>query len=58
MTFSHPCLLRGLRKVVPLKQKQTIRRDFAVLLSDVAGRREHVCVFVVALIVYLLGLAL
>lgn len=53
MTFSHACLLTGLRKVVPLKQKQTIRRAFAVLLSDVAGRRECVCTFVVALFICL-----
>lgn len=58
MTFSHPCLPTGLRKVVPLKWNQIIGRAFAVLLSDVADRRECVCVFGVALIIHLLGLAL
>ena len=29
-----------------------------MLLSDVAGRGENACMFVIALIIYLLGLAL
>lgn len=57
MTFSHLCLLRGLRKLLPLMLKPNNQKGFCVLLSDVAAE-ESACALVAALITYLLGLAL
>lgn len=48
----------GAERSGTFKRNQTIRRAFAGPLSDVAGRRECICTLVVALMIYLLGLAL